>query len=345
MNLAKQLYEKKKMRLIIFGLIISFLGAIAVNIFMNFNVSATNIILENFPSTLLAAYVLSLLTLSLCEGAGGIMTMIFTTARGIPLAEYGRILGVKSSRTILISSILGGPIATACFVMAVSLCGSTYANCVVGMTPILTAIFGILFLKERANKRIWCGIIICSAGIVIAAMGPPEGVTNFYLGIAIACIAPFAYTAENIISTHAMDVSDPTIACPLYRMLGSAVMEFVIAIVVCAATGHTEWIGYVFSTVFSSPLCIMFILLAGLFMAVQYNGTYASFIYVGAMKSSAILWTCTFWSIPIGYTMGAMGILEYSITGFGVIGAIAVVIGVMLVVAKPKELFNLRAID
>lgn len=339
---ANELYNQRKMKIAIFGLTLAFGAAMCNTIFQNFSVAASGIIREGFVSTLLAAYVLSVLTLGICELIGGLITVGFNSSRGVPLAEYGRVWGVKSSRTILLSAILGGPVATAAAVMAIALAGSTYANCVIGLTPVITAIFGIMFLKEKAGLRVWGGIIICTSGVILATLSPPEGVTNFYLGIAIVAICPIAYTAESIISTHAIDVSDPMLACPLYRMIGSAIMEFIIVIAVCAATGHLDWISLAFSIIFSSPMCMVFILCTGIFMAIQYNGTYTSYAYCGAIKASAILWTGTFWTIPIGFAMEAMGILDYNVTTLGIIGAVTVVVGIMLVVAKPSELFSLR---
>lgn len=341
-NKAWSLYESKKLRIATFGLTLAFIGAIFNVVFQNFNVAATSVIEDGLAGTLLAGYVLSVLALSLCEFIGGIMMMIFNTMRGIPVAEYGRALSVKSSRTMLLSAVAAGPIGTACSVMAIAMCGSTYANCVIGMTPVFTAIFGILILKEKSGPRVWSGIIICIIGMLIAAFAPPEGVTNFYTGIAIAFICPLAFTAENIISAHVVDVVDPEIACPLYRMVGSAIIEFLVVVAVCVATGHLGWISLIFSLIFSHPLCILFLFLCGLSMAIQYNSTYVSYTYCGAIKAAAILWTGTFWTVPVGFAMAALHVLDYNVTPLGIVGAAVVVLGIVLVVAKPKELFDLR---
>ena len=135
-NKALSLYESKKLRIATFGLTLAFIGAIFNVVFQNFNVAATSVIEDGLAGTLLAGYVLSVLALSLCEFIGGIMMMIFNTMRGIPVAEYGRALSVKSSRTMLLSAVAAGPIGTACSVMAIPMCGSTYPNSVIGMTPV-----------------------------------------------------------------------------------------------------------------------------------------------------------------------------------------------------------------
>lgn len=339
---AMALYEQKKFRIAIYGLTIAFIAAMANTIFQNFNVAASGQIEGGFASTLLASYVLSVLLLGICELIGGIFMVLFNLCRGIPIKEYGRMLNVHSSRTILLSAIMGGPIGTACAVLSIAMCGSTYSNCVIGLTPAITAIMGKFILKENVNKRVWAGIAICTIGVIVACLAPPEGITNFYLGILIACICPIAYSLENMISTHAVDVSDPMVATPLYRMIGSAIIEFVIVIIVCAVTGNMAWIGLAISLITSTPMCMLFMVCTAIFMAIQYNGTYYSYTNCGAVKASAILWTGTFWTIPIGFAMAAMNILDYNVTMVGILGAITVVIGIMLVVAKPSELFDLR---
>ncbi len=328
------------MNLIIFGLVIAFFAAVANVVFQNFNVAATGIIGADLPTTLLASYVMSLLVVAICEFVGGILMVIFNAVRGVPVAEFVRITKVKSSRTIIISSILGGPIATAAVMMAVALCGSTYANCMLGLAPIVSAILGVMFLKEKSGIRVWIGIAISVTGAVIAALAPPEGVENFYVGIALALVAPIAYGVESIISAHAVDTTDPMVAGPLYRMLASSCMEFIVVIGVCIAMGHLSWISTTFEIIVSSPLCLFFILMTAVFMSIQYNGTYAAYTYCGAIKATAILFTSTIWTVPVGFAFSGMHILDYSVTALGIVGAIIVVVGIMVVVAKPSELLS-----
>ena len=186
------------------------------------------------------------------------------------------------------------------------------------------------------------GIAIAVVGIILAAVAPPEGVENFYLGILIILITPIGYSVEAIISTHAMDVSEPLIVCPLYRMIGSAIMEMILAIGICVATGHAQWIASAFTIIFSSPIVLLFLFLTAVFIAIQYNCIYVAYSYCGATRGSAILFSSPIWSIPIGLVMAKMGVISYSVTTMGIIGAIVVVIGIVIVLAKPSELFTIR---
>lgn len=339
---AREQYQKKKVKLAVMGLGLALVSAITLVTFQNFNVAATSLINEHFSDSLLAAFVLTLITLSLCEFVGGLIMIGYNAATGMPAAEYRRILQVKSSRTVLISALAAGPVATACSIVGISMCGSTYGNCIVGLTPIITAILAAIFLKEKAGFRVFVGIAIAVAGIIVATLSPPEGITNFYLGIIIVIFAPLGYSAEAIISTHAMDVSDPKIVCPLYRMIGSAIIEMICAVCVCAVTGHMDWFVSAFAIIFSSPVVILFLLIVAVLMAIQYNAIYVAYTYCGATRGSAILFASPIWSIPVGFFTAAIGVLPYSVTGLGIVGAIIVVIGIVIVLAKPSELFNIR---
>ena len=268
----------------------------------------------------------------------------YNAMTGMPIAEYGRVLRVKLSRTVLLAALAAGPIATACSIVGISMCGSTYGNCIIGLTPIITAILAAIFLKEKSGPRVFIGVAIAVVGIVIATLSPPEGISNFYLGILIIIFAPLGYSAEEIISTHAMDVSDPKVVCPLYRMIGGSLIEMICAIGVCLVTGHMGWFVSAFQIIFTSPVIMLFLLVVSILMAIQYNTIYVAYTYCGATRGSAILFASPIWSIPVGYFTATIGVLPYSVTGTGIIGAIIVVIGIVIVLAKPSELFSIRKV-
>ncbi len=339
----KEFYHKKQLRAIAFGLTIACIGGIFCIVYQNFNVCATGTFSDNFSGGLLAAYFMAVFVLGLSEVTAGIITFIYNLLRGVPLAEIARTWNVNSGKTMMLSSLAAGPIGQACTLLAISMIGATYAYCIVGTFPVVTAIFGALFLKERMNKRVVIGIIIAVSGAIIACfVGAPEGGSDMTTGLIIALIAPCAFAAEGIISTHAVDVTDPMTACPLFRLCMSGIFEMAICIILALATGHGDWIGQILHLIVSTPMCIPFLICSILGMVIQYNSTYCSYNYCGATKAQALLGTTTFWTLPVGLIMSATGIMEYSVTGVAIIGAMCVVVGTLLVVAKPSELFSLR---
>lgn len=343
MDRIMALYEKKQMKFVKFGLLIAFIGAMFNSIFQNFNVAATGQISGDFETGILATFVLSVTMVGICEFIGGIICLIWNVVRGVPLAEIPRTMSVKSGRLVIVSGLLAGPIGTACSVIAISNCGSTYANCIIGLCPAVTAVLSVPILKEKISARAAIGIIVSVSGALIACLGDPGDTKNFMLGILIACICPIAFALEGIISTHAIDVTDPMLACPIYRMVIVGACEILIVVLICAASGNLAWLSILFDLITGTPLCMLFMLCTAICMCIQYNTAYTSYTYCGAAKGQAITWTGTFWTIPVGFTMQACGILPYSINFMGIIGAVVVVVGTILVVCKPSELFNLRS--
>lgn len=338
----QEAYRSYKIKFAMHGIFLAFLSAVCLIIFQNFNVAAVSMIGEKVDSTLLFSYVNTLVILAACEIIAGIVTICINRFSGIPFSEYARLLKLKSPRIVLLSSFSAGPIGTACALIGISMCGSTYANCIISMTPVATAILGTVFLKEKNGPRVFLGIAIAVIGVIIASLSPPEGVTHFYLGIAIVIITPIGYAAEEVMSTHAMDVADPRIVCPLYRMIGAALIELAVAAIVCIITGNLEWLHVIAVTAWSNPTITLFMCMTAVFMVIQYNAAYCAYAYCGATRVSAVQFTSAVWSIPIGVIMMKMGVIDYAVTGLGVIGAIIAIIGIFIVLAKPSELFNIR---
>ena len=286
-----------------------------------------------------------LMMLAMCEGSGGIMVLIFNKGyNGIPFREYPRLWKIKTSRTVLISALVAGPVATACTVSGVYYCGSTYANIILTLTVVFCAIGGQLFLKEKAGARMYLGIIISMAGCIVAGWSKPEAIESgiFYLGIILCLFAAIGFATEAVISTHAMDMCDPLELCGMYRMIGGAIIEFAIAFIIALATGNVELFVNVLEFIFQSPIVLLFLLLTGFFQSWQYGMAYTSWHYCGAVRSNIIIYTSPIWSIPMGLLFAKMGIMDYNVTWLAVVGAFVVVIGIIVVNCKPSELFNLR---
>lgn len=342
---AQQKYADRKIKFAMMGIGMAFISAISLVTFQNFNATAQNIVYSEYDTGPATNFMLCLMLLSLCECTCRIIIAIFSKVRnGIPFREYGRLWNVKSSRIVLVSALVAGPVATACTVSAVTYAGSTYTNIILTLTVVLIAIGGRIFLKENTNARMFLGVILVLAGCAVASWSKPEAIESgaFYLGIMLALAAAVGFAVEAIISTHAMDVSDTLELCAMYRATGGAVLELSIALIFAAITGNLDIFGQALSFVFHTPAVMLFLLLTGIAMSFQYGLGYTCFNYCGAVRGNVIIYTTPIWSIPIGIIFTKIGLLDYQVTTLGVIGAFVVVLGVIVVNCKPSELFNLR---
>ena len=115
--------------------------------------------------------------------------------------------------------------------------------------------------------------------------------------------------------------------------------------ILSAATGNMAAYSSIFHQVFASPILLIFVIAMGLLGAINYNCAYLAFNRTGPSRTLAIDSSRPIWSIPLGFLFAALGVTEYSVATLGVVGAVIVVAGLLLVISKPSELVNLRNVS
>lgn len=323
------------------GLAYAIISAITMVIFTLFNSTAQTIVLEMTGSDkLITQIVVGLVVLATAEFAAGIIIIIYTMVMGTPLSEYKNLWGVKASRFTILSALAAGPVATCSLMIACTLCGVTYANSLLSLAPMVSAIAARIIFKEKPKVRVYIGIALAITGVIIASYEPPVGVENFYLGILIATLSPIGFAIEAMLSSKVMDSTDPLEVCGLYRCLFGGIWGCLIALLICLFTGDMGLYADVFKFTFTTPTTLIYFVVAAVFIAIEYGTIYVAYNYCGPTRGTAIVFSTPIWSIPIGYMLN--GLFPYTVTPLGIIGAIVVVVGMVLIVLKPSELFSLR---
>ena len=343
---SEEAYKKRKIGIAKAGLFIAWISSLTAVSQGIFNSASTGIVSDTITSTVSPTVLTILIAITLLavnDIIAGIFLLIYNLSTGRSFKEYKRMCNVKVSWMMLLSALAAGPFATGCWMSSVSFCGITYTTAVISLAPILTAIVGRFVFKENTNARVYFGIVIAVAGVIVAGWAKPEGMTNlFYVGNALAAIAPIGFTVEGMLSTYAGDLVDPLIGCGFYRCFGSGVLGFILISIVAAIFGDISVVGRIIALVFTTPKLFILVVIMGLFAGISYATTYVGFNKSGPTKTLAVVNTMPVWSIPLGYLFAAIGIYDYEVTTMGIVGALIVVVGIILVIAKPSELFNLR---
>ncbi len=340
--LAQEAYHNKRMKFVYKGIAAGIVTAITVVIYGITNAMAQDIVSLETGVSGISVAIMVLTLLGICEGSAGIMLILYTIITGNTLKDYRRLWNFKASRIVLLCGLFGGAIATTCLVGAVPLAGATVTYAIFALIPIVTAVGARVFLREKFKVRMVVGIVVACTGVLIAVWAPPEALPNFYLGVAIAFVCPFAFSIEAVLVAHAADCSDPVQCCGLYRCLGGAFFEELLAIIICLGTGNMKLYHTILEIAFTNSAVLLLLLITGLVMAIEYSTIYVAYSYLGAARGAAILNTNPIWSIPVGFAFAGLGLYAYSVTSTGIVGAIVVVIGVILIIAKPSELLDLR---
>ena len=342
----EEAYRQKKISMATSGMKIALLMPMTAIVQNLFNSSVTDSLSGALPDKVILSAIISITLVAIGDIIAGIGTFLWNCASGRGLKEYKRTCGLKVSWMMLISAAFAGPLATGCWMAATPFCGLTMVAVITSLGPILTALIGRFFLKEKLNSRIIFGIVIVVAGAIVAGWeGVSGGGSNYIIGIILALMAPIGFTLEGQFSTYAGDMIDPNVGCGFFRCFGSGVIGLVAMAILAAATGNLEFYTQIFSLILSEPMLILFTILMGLIGAVNYNAAYLAFNRTGPSRTLAIDSSRPLWSIPFGFLFSALGIATYTVTGMQILGAIIVVVGLILIISKPSDLVNLRNVE
>jgi len=336
-------FTTRRISLAKWGMAHATFSAMAMVILSLFNSQAQEGILGSVTQNIFTIIVVSWISVGIMEFFGGVVIVIFKLIIGTPLAEYGRCIRIKKSTIFGLGiGFFGGSMATACLVIGVSLAGITYSNALVALAPMFASVAARFIYKDHPSKRAWIGICIAIAGAIIASFSPPEGVENFYLGVLFSILAPIFFTVEGMIDAHVMDVYDPLVTCSFYRCILGGMWGFVLSFIACLVTGKMSLWLHIWQLILTNPLLLFFLLVAIFAVAYQYGTFFLAVNYSGPGRAMVLVWTTPIWSVPIGFILSP--VFPYNVTVMGIVGAVIVVVGMVLIVIKPSELLKLRNI-
>ncbi len=270
-------------------------------------------------------YMLPLIFAMFHDAFGGLIMILFNLATG-KIREYGRTLRTKPGGFICLAAVFGA-MAMSGYVLGLAL-GGTYAVAITACYPAVGAILAAIFLKEKIVPRVWLGIVLVLTGAVIVSWVPPEGqYPHFYLGIGLALMGAFGWGMEGVLGVFGMDLVDSDIALGIRELVSSIIYAiFVIPL---------------FYVLFIKVTGDFFILAAlagvGVVGVVAYLGYYKGQNRAGVARGQALYVTYSIWFIVFSWAIG-----QAEPTVNLLIGALIELIGCVLIVGNPRELFSLR---
>ncbi|HYE68137.1 MAG TPA: hypothetical protein VEA58_05955, partial [Anaerovoracaceae bacterium] len=125
------------------------------------------------------------------------------------LGDFFRTLKTKPGRMMMLAALLGGPIASTAYIVALQMAGSIVIP-ITALCPAIGAIMARILFKQKLTPRMLLGIAICFiATLMIGGTGflsdAPEGLL---LGILIAFIAAFGWGLEGCIAGYGTAMID-----------------------------------------------------------------------------------------------------------------------------------------
>lgn len=287
-------------------------------------------------------YTLSAVGAGVNDIFSAVWTLIYATVKG-KIGDYFRSLKSKPGVILVISAIIGGPIASTCYVLGLQLGGSIIIP-IAALNAAIGAIIGKFVFKQPLTKKMVLGIVICfAAAALIGSTSFADGIDlsgGAVFGLIAAFCAALGWGIEGAVAGFGTSMIDPEIGITI-RQTTSGISNAIILVPLLSIIGGDgvgSGLSFIGHALTDAPSAWLFIL-SGMFAAISFGSWYKGNSMCGAALGMACNGMYAFWGpffcfIVIGLGFGVDG---YAIPWQGWVGAAIMVLGIfVLAIAQGK---------
>jgi len=282
-------------------------------------------------------YVLGMLGSALNDTVSALWALAVAAARG-KLGDVGRCFRSRPGLVMIACAVVGGPIASGAYIIALQQGGSAVAP-ITALCPVIGAILSRILFKQPLTPRMLVGIVICfGAAVMIASTAfggdAPAGLA---LGLAIAFIAALGWGAEGSIAGYGTAIMDYEIGITI-RQITSGIVNLVVFVPIAAwLAGNVGLAPHLFAKAATSWPAMAFFVVSGLFSYLSFALWYKGNGMCGTALGMASNGTYSFWVpffcwIVLGLIMGQEG---WGLSPIVWVAAVVMVVGVTLIAVNP----------
>ena len=178
-------------------------------------------------TSLVVVFILPTIASGINDTLSAIWATLVTLKQG-KIADLGRCIASKPGHIVILAAFIGGPIASAAYVIALSQAG-TLAVPIAALNPAIGAILSRILYKQPLGPRVIAGIVICViAGVMIGSTGlTGEAAPGMALGLGLALLAALCWGIEGCVGGYATCMIDSQIAINI-RQLVSGIGNLII---------------------------------------------------------------------------------------------------------------------
>ncbi|MCL2808310.1 MAG: hypothetical protein FWD27_09220 [Coriobacteriia bacterium] len=279
--------------------------------------------------------------------------MIGKTAVKGKFMDYLRCFASKPGAVMVLCALIGGPIASTAFLIALIMAGPI-ATPISALCPAIGAIIGRIVFKQQLNFRMAIGIVICVVATFMIGSTAFTGfeITDpmFLAGLAVALISALGWGIEGAIAGFGTSVIDYEISISIRQLTAGFFTLFILTpalFLMAGAVGLYPTMLFealqgqiMVDGLLASPLVWFLIsgLAAGLSFGFWYKGNSMCGAALGMACNGGFSFWCPFFSFLVcGLYLGWEGFDLYPIQW---VAAIVMVVGIFLIAVNPLELFK-----
>lgn len=260
------------------------------------------------------------------------------------LKDFFRTINTKPGRVMIFAALVGGPISSAAYIIALQMAGSIVIP-ITALCPAIGAILARILFKQKLNARMLVGIAICflaSFMIGSTSLGgdAPEGLL---LGIAIAFIAAFGWGLEGCVAGYGTSMIDYEIGITI-RQTTSGLSNLLILVPIFAILSG-EGFGLsvsMFTDAITSVEAMPWFVVSAFFAVFAYSLWYKGNSMCGAALGMACNGAYSFWGpffmwLILGVVLGWEG---WNLPPIAWAAAVVMFIGILIISMNPLDLFK-----
>lgn len=292
-------------------------------------------------SAFVVVYVLSAVGAAVNDICSAIWSLIYGAFIG-RLGDFGRSLNSKPGRTLIIAAIIGGPLASTCYVIGLQMAGSIIVP-IAALNASVGAIIGRFLYKQKLSGGMILGIIMCFASAVIIGS---TGMTGMHfdgqtaIGMLAALGAAIGWGIEGAVGGYACCMVDYEVAIIIRQCTSGLINGFIFVPILSMIGGDGIGTGLklLVTALTNAPSIWMFVI-SGIVASFSFKFWYKGSSMCGAALGMGCNGTYAFWGplwcfIVIGLFFGVDG---YSIPVRGWIGAVIMVIGIVILAISQNK--------
>lgn len=259
------------------------------------------------------------------------------------IGDFFRTIPTKPGRMMMLAALLGGPIASTAYIVALQMAGSIVIP-ITALCPAIGAIMARVLFKQKLTPRMLLGIFICfAATLMIGGLSfLQDAPASMMLGILIAFIAAFGWGLEGCIAGYGTSMIDYEIGITI-RQTTSGLSNLIILLPIMGIMAGNFGLApsLVIQSVTSGSALIWFIV-SGFFAVFAYSLWYKGNSMCGAALGMACNGAYSFWGpffcwLVLGVFVGQDG---WALAPIAWAAAIVMAIGILIISMNPLDLFR-----
>lgn len=295
------------------------------------------------PLSLFAiTYLLAALGTAITETTGALWALGYAIARGKG-GDVFRCFKTKPGVAMAVGALMGGPIATTAYVIALQTAGSISIP-ISALCPAIGAILARIFFKQKLSPRICLGIFICFMASFMIASNSLSGDApdNMFLGICIAFIAAIGWGFEGCVCGYGTALIDSEIGIAIRQMTSSIANIFILMPIIAFMAGDTLLAPELYWQALTDAPVMIWLALSGLFGALGRMLWYRGNSMCGSALGMACNGMFSFWAPLLCWLI--LGVFA-GIDGWGMppiawIAAVIMAAGIFVIAMNPLDLFK-----